>query len=80
MRDNLYYYDVYPRVIPAGKTSRITIRPLGQQSAFLPGTEVEVKPLNDRNFDLDGREKVAKIFALSPDAEGCLQLDFPFEM
>ena len=40
MRDNLYYYDVYPRVIPAGKTSRITIRPLGQQSAFLPGTEV----------------------------------------
>lgn len=80
MRDNLYYYDVYPRVIPAGKTSRITIRPLGQQSAFLPGTEVEVKPLNDRNFDLDGREKVAKVFALSPDAEGCLQLDFPFEM
>ena len=80
MRDNLYYYDVYPRVIPAGKTSRITIRPLGRQSAFLPGTEVEVKPINDRNFDFDGREKVAKILSLFPDADGCLRLDFPFEM
>lgn len=80
MRENLHYYDVYPRVIPAGKTSRITIRPLGRQSAFAPETELEVKPLNDRNFDLDGREKVAKYITLSPDAQGCLQLDFPFEM
>ena len=80
MKTDLYYYDVYPRVIPAGQTSRITIRPLGKQSAFHPDTELEVKPLNDRNFDFDGREKVEKVLSLSPEADGCLRFDFSFEM
>lgn len=80
MKTDLYYYDVYPRVIPAGKTSRITIRPLGKQSAFYPDTELEIKPLNDRNFDFDGREKVEKVLSLSPEADGCLRFDFSFDM
>lgn len=34
---NLYQYDVYPKVVRAGRETRITIRPLGCRRAFLPG-------------------------------------------
>ena len=36
-RPNLYDYDIYPKVIPAGKETLITVRPLGARRQFQPG-------------------------------------------
>ena len=80
MKTELYYFDVYPKVVPAGQTSRITVQPLGRQSSFPASIDIEVKPLNDRNFDFDGRDPVPQVLTLSPDADGCLRFDFLFEM
>lgn len=35
--DHMYYYDVYPLVVPAGKETVIHIKPLGGRKKFLPG-------------------------------------------
>ncbi len=80
MVTELYYFDIYPKVVPAGKTTRMTIQPLGKQSAFPATIELEIKPLNDRNFDFDGREPVPQLLTLSPDADGCLRFDYCFDM
>ena len=80
MKTELYYFDVYPKVVPAGETTRITVQPLGRQSSFPASIDIEVKPLNDRNFDFDGRDPVPQVLTLSPDADGCLRFDFLFEM
>ena len=80
MKTALYYYDIYPKVVPAGQVSQITVKPLGSQSSFPALIEVEVKPLNDRNFDFDGRDPVPQILTLSPAADGCLHFDFDFAM
>ena len=34
---NLYDYDIYPKVMPAGKEVEITVRPLGARGQFHPG-------------------------------------------
>ncbi len=39
---NLYDYDIYPKVIPAGRETEITIRPLGARRQFHPGEDYSV--------------------------------------
>ena len=34
MTDEMHYYDIYPKVFPAGKEVTITIRPLGYHAEF----------------------------------------------
>jgi Predicted metal-dependent phosphoesterases (PHP family) len=39
---NLFDYDIYPKVIPAGKEAAVTIRPLGAREQFHPGQSYQV--------------------------------------
>lgn len=80
MKNELYLYDVYPKVVSVGKPVQITIQPLGRQSAFSPDTPVELKPYNDRNLYGDGREAIPVSMTLSPEADGCLRFEYTFSM
>ncbi len=41
-RDNMYYYDVYPKVVAAHKEVEIHIRSLGGRAKFQPGKEYQL--------------------------------------
>ena len=41
--DNLHNYDVYPKVVVAGKAAQLHIRPLGGREALLPDTKYTVE-------------------------------------
>ena len=46
MKRELYNYDVYPLVFPAGEPTEITVRPLGDHARFAPDTRVTVHRLD----------------------------------
>jgi len=76
----LRHYDIFPKVIPAGKTSTITIMPLGAQAAFTraeayvlrvcPRHEGSPRAFPDRpnNFE----------YTVTPDSDGCIRFSFEF--
>lgn len=79
MKRELYNYDWYPKVLPAGGEAMVTIRPLGAHAAF---------PVQDLRAELlgvsDGQRGhwpqtayTVRFDALSPDADGCLRLRCP---
>ncbi len=51
MRTDLHYYDIYPKVFPAGKEVEISIKPLGAHVDFQKDREyfISINPLEDGN-------------------------------
>lgn len=78
MKTELYNYDVYPKVVTAGKPVEITIRPLGLQSAFSETNSVQIRPTQERVYPLDDTPRQRAEYALSPCADGCLRFTHAF--
>jgi hypothetical protein len=80
MKTELYYYDIYPKVIATGKETEITIKPLGWQSAFTANKEYTLKicPLDDgRPRDYPHRQNKFE-YQVIPAADGCIHFTFTF--
>jgi len=80
----LEYYEIYPKVLPAGETVKITLRPLGGQSAFTAegGYEVNILPLKETlEPDEDGGlSPYSRYDWLDADMEsGCLTFSYCFK-
>lgn len=78
MRTELYNYDIFPKVVTAGKEVEITIRPLGLQSAFAEETVLKVYPLQERIYELDETPRQRAEYKLTPCADGCLRFSHTF--
>jgi len=78
MRDELYYYDIFPKVVAAGKPTQITIRPLGRQSAFPAEVPLKVFPLQERIYNLDDTPRQRGDYLLTPCEDGCLRFTHAF--
>ncbi|MCL2494211.1 MAG: hypothetical protein FWE98_00970 [Oscillospiraceae bacterium] len=72
-------YDIFPKVVPVGKTSVITIKPLGRHAAFSRGGyRLSICPLDegapsqypDRPNDFE--------YDAAPDEDGCIRFTFEF--
>lgn len=51
MRKELYLYDVYPKIFPVGKKSRVHLHPLSPQTAFSETQyDVQVCPVSEENY------------------------------
>ena len=75
----LRHYDIFPKVVPAGKVSTITIAPLGAQAAFAPGEHtLRICPLDEgepQNYpDRPNRFE----YAVTPEADGRVRFSFDF--
>lgn len=53
--DVLWYYDIFPKVVPVGKPVEITVRILSTHVRFTPETAVRVLPVN-AGHNVKGRE------------------------
>ena len=72
-------YDIFPKVVPAGKTGAITIRPLGAHAAFAAGPQkLCVCPLDDGNPLYYPDRANWREFEVLPDADGCIRFSFDF--
>ena len=78
MKTELYNYDIFPKVVAAGKEVEITIRPLGLQSAFAEENSVKIYPLQERIYELDDTPRQRAEYKLSPCADGCLRFTHTF--
>ncbi|MDR1464255.1 MAG: hypothetical protein LBJ11_02990 [Oscillospiraceae bacterium] len=79
-KDELHNYDVYPKVVSAGKSSTITVRPLGWHAAFAPGEvySVSVCPLDEGTpWDYPDRRNTF-VYDIAPDEDGCIRVPFDF--
>ena len=55
MKTELHNYDIYPKVVKTGKSTKITIRPLGSHALFSQGTyTLRVTPMNETKRNLPG--------------------------
>lgn len=78
MKTELYNYDIFPKVVAAGKPVEITVRPLGLQSAFAESNSVKVYPLQERIYDLDETPRQRAEYTVAPCADGCLRFTHTF--
>ncbi len=79
MKTELYYYDVYPKVIVENKEVEITIRPLGLQCAFpKDGVLLQVCPLHERSYPLCDIPSAITEYNITPCEDGCLRFKHTF--
>lgn len=79
-KDELRDYDIFPKVVPSGKESAITIKPLGWHAAFQAGERYDLRicPLDEgAPYDYPNRPNDHS-FEVEPDADGCVRFSFPF--
>ncbi len=80
MTNELHYYDIYPKVVPSGKVSEITVKPLGLHAAFAEGDtyDVAVCPFDEgAPHYYPGRANDFH-FDIKPCEDGCIRLSFEF--
>ena len=78
--NELRNYDIFPKVVPAGKTSAITVKPLGWHAAFKQGEtySLNVCPLDEGRWS-DYPDRPNKFeFDVTPDEDGCVRFEFEF--
>ena len=66
MTNEMHYYDIYPKVFPAGKEITITIKPLGYHAEFENPENVIIKifGLDDGNPEIILTEATAMKFLI----------------
>ena len=76
MKQVLYHYDVYPKVVLADAEATVTIRPLGDHVAFKPemGYTVEILKVNQGKPQTYPERSGRTTRVLSPDADGCIRI------
>lgn len=80
MKTELHNYDIFPKVLPAGKTSSITIKPLGWHAAFKRGAnyKLAIHPVNEGHPDFYTDRRNKFVYEVQPDEEGCIRFEFDF--
>ena len=78
MRTELHYFDIFPKVVEAGKPTEITIRPMGRHVMFKGDTVVKVFPLQERIYPHDETPRQRGEYTLTPCADGCLRFTHDF--
>ena len=78
MNVELRNYDIYPKVICAGSTAGITIRPLGLHAQFPDTVQLCLSPIQGRVYPLDDVQRGMCTYDLKPDADGCLRFEHSF--
>jgi len=77
--DQLRNYDIFPKVVPAGKASEITVKPLGWHAAFQHETyTLSICPLDEGNPSQFPDRPNKFEFEVSPQADGCVRFSFEF--
>ena len=72
-------YDIFPKVIPAGKTSQITIMPLGAHAAFEPREyTLRICPRHEGSPRAFPDRPNNFAYAITPDSDGCIRFSFAF--
>lgn len=81
MSTELSYYDIFPKVIPEGKTVELTLRGLGAHAAFKPGHEYTLKviPLDYRDHPSGLTPSKVRTFAVTAAEDCALRLNIAFE-
>ncbi|MDR1734444.1 MAG: hypothetical protein LBR73_06160 [Oscillospiraceae bacterium] len=76
----LYYYDIYPKVVPVGKETAITLEPLGRSFAFVPEETytVRVCPMGEGMPNEYPFRRNRFAYSVKPDTDGCLRVPFLF--
>ncbi|MGN1451532.1 MAG: hypothetical protein ACI4XQ_05510, partial [Eubacteriales bacterium] len=73
MKTDLHYFDIWPRVFPAGTPVEVTIKPLTGQREF-PGFEnrpyrIELLPLCERNWSHNDAPSVFRNIYVTPGSD-----------
>lgn len=77
--NELHDYDVFPKVLPAGKTSRITIQPRGRHAAFTQATyRLNVCPLDEGSPEQYPDRPNVFEYDVAPEEDGCIRFSFEF--
>lgn len=80
MKTELHNYDIFPKVIPTGKTSEITIKPLGSHTEFQKNKayQLSVCPLEEGDKNNYKNRKNNFEYEVQPCADGCIRFSFEF--
>ena len=78
--NELHDYDIYPKVIPAGKVSEITIQPLGTHARFAPGAayQLSLHPFDEGQPSQFPDRPNSFVYEVTPQADGCIRFSFEF--
>ncbi len=80
MKTELLNYDIFPKDFPAGKTVKITIKPLGAHAAFAEGEvyHIRVMPMSHGAFYVYKERANVFDFNMTPTKHGELHFSFAF--
>ncbi len=80
MINELHYFDVFPKVIPAESEAVITIKPLGAHVEFTADVEVHfrIQGLDDGNIHHYPERNNQFDYYQKPDADGCVRITHLF--
>ncbi|MDR2525957.1 MAG: hypothetical protein LBC83_07255 [Oscillospiraceae bacterium] len=80
LKDALRNYDIFPKVVVAGRETEITVKPLGWHSAFQANVchNVALCPLDEgQRWEYPERNNKHAL-EVTPDADGCIRFCFRF--
>ncbi|MDR1928213.1 MAG: PHP domain-containing protein [Oscillospiraceae bacterium] len=77
--DELHNYDIFPKVMPVGKRTCITIKPMGRHAAFTAEEyNLAICPWDEGTpWDYPNRRNDF-LYETKPDADGCIRFEFAF--
>lgn len=77
--DELHNYDIFPKVVPAGKVSEVCIKPLGRHAAFLQTTyQLKLNGLDEGDTWAYPDRPNDFQYEVAPDEDGCIRFSFEF--
>jgi len=72
-------YDIFPKVIPAGKVSEITIKPLGRHASFKQAAyQLSVHPWDEGQSSQYPDRPNNFVYEVTPGEDGCIRFSFEF--
>ena len=76
MKQELYNYDIFPKVFPVGSATEITVKPLGKHTAFSGAYRVVVQRLDAGSLGYDFAEWNHTDYDLTPGEDGALRFTY----
>lgn len=80
MKNILYYYDIFPKVVKAGRVSKITVRPIGRQSRLREDGSytLVINPINEGRASCYPNRRNNFSYAVEVDSLGGFSFEFDF--
>ena len=80
MKQDLYNYDIFPKVFPVGSATEITVKPLGQHTKFDGSYRVVVQRLDAGSLGYDFAKWNHTDYDLTPGEDGALRFTYTAEV